>query len=294
MEDNAFATLKLPAMNSLKKLDLRRNYYGYLDSLTSLDVSEAKNLRTLNASRNRLTKVTLGAVATTLKSINLSHNKLTAIDASGVSTAATIQVQFNNIPTKSAVKLPASFTGTLKFSPQYTQRTATFDANGGKVSPSTKIVYGGDELGALPTPTKKDYAFMGWFTKKVGGFQAFPGTIMLDGNTTYYAHWKLLPAAQVTKWHSVKISGTAKVKKTLTATVTAPKFAGQLNVKYTYKWFRGKKQIKGATKKTYKLAKADKKKIIKVEVKATVTPKAGYRFVGTGAKTQTAKSKKVK
>lgn len=41
--------------------------------------------------------------------------------------------------------------------------TLTFNANGGSVSPTTKIVAQGKAFGELPTPTKANAIFIGWF-----------------------------------------------------------------------------------------------------------------------------------
>ena len=46
----------------------------------------------------------------------------------------------------------------------------TFDANGGEVSISSKIVKENDKYGELPIPTKKNARFIGWFTTKNGKF----------------------------------------------------------------------------------------------------------------------------
>ena len=45
----------------------------------------------------------------------------------------------------------------------------TFDANGGKVSTSTKNVIFGNTYGTLPTPTRTGYTFDGWYTSATGG-----------------------------------------------------------------------------------------------------------------------------
>jgi len=59
------------------------------------------------------------------------------------------------------------------------------------------------------------------------------------------------------------ISGTARVGSKLTAKI--PKWGGS-PAKYTYQWMRNGKPIKGATKTSYKLAKADRNKKIAVKV----------------------------
>ncbi|MCR4615071.1 MAG: InlB B-repeat-containing protein [Clostridiales bacterium] len=42
--------------------------------------------------------------------------------------------------------------------------TVSFDANGGTVSTPSKIVRFGDAYGTLPTPTRSNYTFIGWYT----------------------------------------------------------------------------------------------------------------------------------
>lgn len=69
------------------------------------------------------------------------------------------------------------------------------------------------------------------------------------------------------------IAGIAKVKKKLTAKAGA---WGPAPVKLSYKWYRSGKTIKGATKSTYRLVKADRKKRITVRVTGK---KAGYPTV---------------
>ncbi|MCD8365903.1 MAG: InlB B-repeat-containing protein, partial [Clostridiales bacterium] len=69
-------------------------------------------------------------------------------------------------------------------------QTVTFDANGGTVSPSTATVTYGEEYGTLPTPTRTDYAFGGWFTEADGGDLVTSDTVVTTtGNHTLYAHW---------------------------------------------------------------------------------------------------------
>ena len=65
-----------------------------------------------------------------------------------------------------------------------------------------------------------------------------------------------------------KVSGTARLGKTLKATVTAPAGAS-----LDYQWLRGGKPVKGATSRTYRLTKKDRGKKLSVRVTAT---RAGY------------------
>lgn len=63
------------------------------------------------------------------------------------------------------------------------------------------------------------------------------------------------------------ITGKAVVGKVLTA---KPRAWKPKKVSFTYQWFRGKKAIKGATKKKHKVTKADRGKKLKVRVTGTL------------------------
>ena len=72
------------------------------------------------------------------------------------------------------------------------QITVTFDYNGGTGNQSSKSVVQGDPYGALPTPTRVGYSFVGWYTEAVGGTEVTTSTIMLTpADHTLYAHWKI-------------------------------------------------------------------------------------------------------
>ncbi len=67
-----------------------------------------------------------------------------------------------------------------------------FDANGGSVGTASMDILKGQSLktiGDLPTPTRTDCSFLGWFTEATGGDTA-TGDMVVNGNITLYAHWK--------------------------------------------------------------------------------------------------------
>jgi uncharacterized repeat protein (TIGR02543 family) len=69
--------------------------------------------------------------------------------------------------------------------------TITFDPTGGTVSEEARKAEKNAVVGELPTPVKKGYKFLGWFTAAEGGTQIAKDTNV--GNTekvTYYAHWE--------------------------------------------------------------------------------------------------------
>ena len=70
--------------------------------------------------------------------------------------------------------------------------TILFNAEGGNVSPSTKLVYIGEKVGALPTPTRDYYTFVGWYTALGEKFTA--DSVLTQAETKYiYAKWNLIP-----------------------------------------------------------------------------------------------------
>ncbi|MEI3078133.1 MAG: S-layer homology domain-containing protein [Oscillospiraceae bacterium] len=90
---------------------------------------------------------------------------------------------------------------TANYKPEFTPSvkitvlcTVTFDANGGTLASadSTKAVGYGVEVtyGELPTPTRPDYRFDGWFTEKDGGDPVDADTLVMQATDhTLYAHW---------------------------------------------------------------------------------------------------------
>ena len=67
--------------------------------------------------------------------------------------------------------------------------TVTFNPyNGSAVSPSSYTAYFGEIYsGTIPTTTRPDYTFEGWYTEISGGSSI--DTYTLVGDTTFYAHW---------------------------------------------------------------------------------------------------------
>jgi uncharacterized repeat protein (TIGR02543 family) len=68
--------------------------------------------------------------------------------------------------------------------------TVTLSGNGGTVTPTTVVAANGSTLGSLslPTPTRNNYAFIGWFSATSGGIMYTNATIV-NSNMTLYAQW---------------------------------------------------------------------------------------------------------
>ena len=64
----------------------------------------------------------------------------------------------------------------------------TFDAIGGSVSETTRLVVKGSSYGTLPIPVYSGYDFMGWYTAVTSGNRV-TSTSVPNSNATLYAHW---------------------------------------------------------------------------------------------------------
>ncbi len=68
--------------------------------------------------------------------------------------------------------------------------TVTFNANGGSVSTSSKSVTYASTYGTLPTPTRSEHVFLGWYTASSGGTIKNSSTeVSTASNHTLYAQW---------------------------------------------------------------------------------------------------------
>ena len=77
-----------------------------------------------------------------------------------------------------------------EFNNYLTSSKLTFEPNGGDVSTTNKTVYYGQDYGELPTPTRENYIFDGWFTSADGGtYITADTTVTALVNQTLYAHW---------------------------------------------------------------------------------------------------------
>lgn len=77
-----------------------------------------------------------------------------------------------------------------QFETYLTSSVISFDANGGSVSTTSKVVYYGQLYGELPIPTKSNYDFVGWFTAKEGGTKVTSDSaVSALANQVLYAQW---------------------------------------------------------------------------------------------------------
>jgi len=67
--------------------------------------------------------------------------------------------------------------------------TITFDAHGGEVIPAHETTGDGWKLASLPTPTRANHDFLGWYMDVVGEREKVEDTTIYKKNTILYAHW---------------------------------------------------------------------------------------------------------
>ena len=65
----------------------------------------------------------------------------------------------------------------------------TFDAHGGEVSPAHDTTKEGWKLASLPTPTRADHEFDGWYMDVVGVREKVTESYVYKEDVTLYAHW---------------------------------------------------------------------------------------------------------
>ena len=87
----------------------------------------------------------------------------------------------------STVTITAARTFYAQFAPA--EYKITWDLGTGKTETSNQTY--GEKLNLPTEPTRKGYAFLGWFTQETGGTQVDGNTVFKEvASTTYYAHWE--------------------------------------------------------------------------------------------------------
>ena len=84
----------------------------------------------------------------------------------------------------------------------------TFNANGGTVGTGSASYKYGGTYSNMPTPTREQYTFVGWYTESSGGTEVTSSTkVTITSDQTLYAHWT---ANQWSGWKETKPSDASK------------------------------------------------------------------------------------
>jgi uncharacterized repeat protein (TIGR02543 family) len=185
----------------------------------------------------------------------------------------------------------------------------TLDPDGGVLLGETVVGVKYNATYTPPIPTKAGFTFEGWYLdgNKVTSFLvASKSAFMLvakwtkeipvegnqdGGNVDGKTDGKNSDAGKpidkpFVKSPAPKISGAAKVGGKLTAIASA----WSPNAKFSYQWYQNGKAIKGATKSTYILKKAQLGKKITVKVTGKLTNKSADNLAGSASLTKTSKA----
>ena len=163
----------------------------------------------------------------------------------------------------------------------------SFNACGGTVGTKEKTVLAGSEVDTLPTPTRTNYTFLGWYTARTGGMKYDSSTVMPAKNITLYAHWEKLSVGRCSR-------PTVTNVKTRKAII---KIKPMKNAKgYEYAWSL-RKDMKKATTKTIHgtkltISRLTKNKTYYVRVRAYRNGTNGKKIYGKWSDIRTVKIKK--
>ena len=193
---------------------------------------------------------------------------------------------------------------TLKAYYTLTEKQLIFNANEGTVTPESKTVYYNSAIGTMPSPTRSNYTFLGWYTQASGGILIDSNTVyMYKTNTTVYAHWK-----ENSKSSSGESSGSTQTGSGSTSSGTTAN-TGKIKVSWgkisgatgyqiqysTTKKFKKKNttavKIKGGKKTSYTIKKLVKKKKYYIRMRAYQTRKNKKTIYSGWSKTITKKAK---
>lgn len=166
------------------------------------------------------------------------------------------------------------------YSVAYNNQSATTAQRGG-----SNYYIKGSAIASIPTsaPVKSGHTFTGWYTATSGGVKVTNNSYTPASPyraVTLYARWTKNPVKAISTVKP-KVSGTAKVRKTLTANKGT--WTGYPTPTYSYQWYACSKKITvatskvpstckkitGATKNTLMLKSSQKKKYIAVLVTGT-------------------------
>jgi uncharacterized repeat protein (TIGR02543 family) len=109
--------------------------------------------------------------------------------------------------------------------------TVIFNPNGGAVSQTSSETNASRQISSLPTPTRENHAFAGWFTQEEGGEEITASTVFTS-NATIFARWVPIytitfnPSGGVVSPESYKTNGNFHISPLPTPTKAGYSFIG--------------------------------------------------------------------
>ncbi len=197
--------------------------------------------------------------------ITVSGSRITAVGAG----TAKVKLYFKGYEEKAITK---TITVTAK------QVKVSFNANGGSVSKSSQTVSYTGKYGTLPSPTRKGYTFLGWYTAKTGGSRVISSTKVSRSTAhTLYARWKKISIGQASIT-SLKNSASGKLKVTIgeMSGITGYQIVYATNKSFTH----NKKSVSITVGTTKTLKNLTVGKTYYVKVRAYKIDSAGKRIYG--------------
>ena len=199
-----FMNTKLEGSNYPGLVFRKRNGYSQFD-LSSRKSSSANEIKYMSDSGvetvkiYRITNEDTG-VQEIFYSIN-DEEKVKVNDLSQFNPEFNLSVWFGAAPTNASATAAQRYLvnttlkdiyiklGTYQESSSTDKYKVTYNANGGSVSPTSKTINIGDQIGTLPTPTPPtNKTFDGWYTELTGGIEV-TSTYVPNNNMTIYARY---------------------------------------------------------------------------------------------------------
>jgi uncharacterized repeat protein (TIGR02543 family) len=158
------------------------------------------NTNTITLNRNGGTGGTASITATFGSQLpaSITRPTRTGHTFAGYWTAATGGTQYYNANGQRVFNSNWNQTSNITLVARWTlnRYTVTFDVNGGSALSAANRTRTRDHnatVGTLPTPTRANHTFVGWFTTRTGGTR-ITTTQRITANTTYFARWIANPA----------------------------------------------------------------------------------------------------
>ena len=215
---------------------------------------------------------TLKAQTSDSSVVKVSNGKIVAVGAG----TAKVSLYVEGCPEKKTV-LEFEVKGSGSTGNTTKKVTVSWNANGGAVSGSTKVVKYKGAYGKLPSPKRAGYTFTGWYTSRTGGGKVTADTkVTKKKNHTLYARWKKTTVGNAAIGKLTNVNG-KKLKVQIKPIKGAKKY--QVYLAEDAKFSKGKKIVTFGTN-TGTIAKLKKGTTYYVKVRGYCNDSAGKRVYG--------------